>query len=175
MFIFLDMDGVIANFVDGAIEAAGLPITHDCVRTWDFFTPFMSVDEFWGHIHGTYEFWEGLEPYDWAHTLVDMCCDAGEVVFLSDSSHDECAPTGKVKWLKRHGFLNGTASNYLLGHQKNLVATQSNILIDDSIWNCSAWRKFVLFPQPWNTEDKQCLTTRLDFVEQQLRYLSCLS
>lgn len=150
MRIFLDMDGVMADFVSGAIEAAALPLTHDQVDRWNFFEPYMSAEEFWEHIHDTYEFWEGLEPYPWAQDLVELCKQYGEVIFLSDSSHDDNAPSGKVKWLRRHGFLNADSSNYMLGHQKYLLGHNDGLLIDDSPANCSKWRgKYILFPQKW--------------------------
>lgn len=154
MKIFFDMDGVVADFVSGAIEAAGLPLTHDQVDRWDFFEPYMTAEEFWKRIHDTYEFWEGLEPYPWAQELVDLCKSYGEVIFLSDSSHDDNAPSGKVKWLRRYGFLNDDSSNYMLGQQKSLlgwVAYRTPVLIDDSESNFVQWPgRSILFPQNWN-------------------------
>ena len=166
MKIFLDMDGVVTDFVSGAIEAAGLPLTHDDVDRWNFFEPYMTAEEFWKRIHETYEFWEGLEPYPWAHELVDLCKQYGEVVFLSDSSHDDNAPSGKVKWLRRYGFLNDDASNYMLGRQKALLGYGEGLLIDDSPANCNAWYStFILFPQRWNLYP---MIDRLEYVK---RYL----
>lgn len=150
MKIFLDMDGVVADFVSGAIEAAGLPLTHDRVDRWNFFEPYMSAEEFWKRIHDTYEFWAGLDPYPWAQELVDLCKQYGEVIFLSDSSHDDDAPSGKVKWLRRHGFLNEDSSNYMLGRHKELLCFRDHVLIDDSPANCSKWGNNILFPQKWN-------------------------
>lgn len=152
MKIFLDMDGVVADFVSGAIEVAALPLTHDQVDRWNFFEPYMSAEEFWKRIHDTYEFWEGLEPYPWAHELVELCKQYGEVIFLSDSSHDDNAPSGKVKWLRRHGFLNADSSNYMLGRQKHLLGEDwHHILIDDSQDNFMMWPgRSILFPQNWN-------------------------
>jgi len=150
MTIFLDMDGVMVDFVSGAIEAADLPLTHDDVTEWDFFKPYMTSEEFWERIHDTYEFWEGLQPYPWAQRLYDVCRGFDEVVFLSDSSHDVEAPSGKVKWLRRHGFLNDDASNYMLGRRKDLVRSYDDVLIDDNGPNCLKWNKFICFPRPWN-------------------------
>jgi 5'(3')-deoxyribonucleotidase len=154
MNIFLDMDGVVADFVSGAIEAADLPLKHDDIKTWDFFKPYMTATEFWKRIHDTYEFWEGLEPYPWAQDLVDLCKQYGDVIFLSDSSHDDNAPSGKVKWLRRHGFLAPDSSNYMLGRQKHLLGygDANWVLIDDSKDNCKSWESIsILFPQRWNT------------------------
>jgi len=151
MKIFLDMDGVVADFVSGAIEATGLPLTHDQVDRRNFFEPYMSAEEFWKRIHDTYEFWAGLDPYPWAQELVELCKQYGEVIFLSDSSHDDDAPSGKIKWLRRHGFLNEDSSNYMLGRQKHLLGHNDDLLIDDSVGNCNAWYSAcILFPQKWN-------------------------
>lgn len=169
MTIFLDMDGVMADFVSGAIEAADLPLTHDQVTRWNFFQDFMTSEEFWKRIHDTYEFWEGLEPYPWARELYDLCCGFDDVIFLSDSSHDDEAPSGKVKWLRRHGFLADDASNYMLGRQKGIVAVRGSVLIDDNWGNCSDWNRSILFPQPWNTPPFAAGADKLSIVHKRLR------
>lgn len=155
--IYCDLDGVIANFVEGAIEAADLPLTHDDVKEWDFFKPYMSSEEFWGRIHAQSCFWEDLPSYPWAHELVEALQGFGDVVFCSDPTLDDESATGKIKWLKRHGFVNPGERNYILAAEKWRLSLKDTVLIDDSFVNCQrfamgldSYGDTVLFPQRWN-------------------------
>lgn len=154
--IYCDLDGVIANFVEGAIEATGLPIVHDDVNQWDFFKPHMTAEDFWSRIHAQSCFWEDLPVYPWAHELVEALRGFGEVVYCSDPSHDDEAATGKIKWLKRHGFVEPHGKNYILMAQKWRLAANHSYLVDDSHKNCTDFAlagngTFNVFPQRWNT------------------------
>lgn len=153
--IYCDLDGVIANFVDGAIEAADLPLTHDDVNQWDFFKPYMSAEHFWGCVHTQSCFWEDLPVYPWAHELVEALRSFGDVVYCSDPTLDDESATGKIKWLKRHGFVRPGERNYILAAEKWRLSQSGVILLDDSPVNC---RRFytggnglsIQFPQRWN-------------------------
>ena len=154
--IYCDLDGVLANFVDGAIEAAGLPIVHNDVNQWDFFKPFMTAEDFWGRIHAQSCFWEDLPVYPWAHELVRALWDFGEVVFCTDPTLDDESATGKVKWLKRHGFVEPNGKNYVLMAEKWRLAADHSYLVDDSHKNCADFARagngtLNVFPQRWNT------------------------
>lgn len=154
--IYCDLDGVIANFVEGAIEAADLPLTHDDVKEWDFFKPYMSSEEFWGRVHAQSCFWEDLPVYPWAHELVEALRSFGDVVYCSDPTLDDESATGKIKWLKRHGFVKPGEKNYILTAEKWRLAAQHSYLVDDSYKNCVDFARhgngeWNVFPQRWNT------------------------
>lgn len=155
--IYCDLDGVIANFVEGAIEAAGLPITHDDVTQWDFFKAYMSPKEFWNRIHAQSCFWEDLPVYPWAHELVEGLWSFGDVVFCSDPTLDDESATGKIRWLKRHKFISRGSHNYVLTAEKWRLSKQNTILVDDSNINCQNFAmrmesdgEAIVFPQRWN-------------------------
>lgn len=153
--IYCDLDGVIANFVEGAIEAADLPLTHDDVKEWDFFKPYMSPEEFWGRVHAQSCFWEDLPVYPWAHELVEALRSFGDVVYCSDPTLDDESATGKIKWLKRYGFVRPGGRNFVLAAEKWMLSREGTFLVDDSVRNClhfSAWGDGVgtTFPQRWN-------------------------
>jgi 5'(3')-deoxyribonucleotidase len=155
--IYCDLDGVIANFVDGAIEAAALPLTHDDVARWNFFEPYMSQEHFWTCIHAHTYFWEDLPVYPWAHELVEALRSFGDVVFCSDPSHDDEAASGKIKWLKRHGFIGRCSQSFVLTAEKWRLSMQNTVLVDDSNINCQnfamrmeAEGEAIVFPQRWN-------------------------
>lgn len=152
--IYCDLDGVIANFVEGAIEAADLPLTHDDVNQWDFFKPYMSSEEFWGRIHAQACFWEDLPVYPWAHELVEALRSFGDVVYCSDPTLDDESATGKIKWLKRHGFMKPNGRNLILTANKWMLARPTRVLVDDYMGHLIPFVQHggeaVMFPQRWN-------------------------
>lgn len=152
--IFVDLDGVLADFVSAAIAAAELPITADQVEHWNFFEEYMDEEEFGKRINSTMYFWDDLPVYPWAHELVDYLKTKGDIVYCtSPGNHDEAA-TGKLNWLRRHGFLSKHSKNYVLTHYKWLLAGRDRILVDDSDQQCVHFDQMggavVLFPQQWN-------------------------
>ena len=152
--ILLDIDGVLADFVTGSIEACGLPITHDEVTQWNYYEPYMTKEEFWKRIHAQKYFWEDLPVYPGAHLLVEVMKQVGAVYFCSDPSGDDEAATGKIRWLKRHGFVNPGEDNYILTPHKHLLAGPNVVLVDDYAENVKKFRdrggEGVLYPQRWN-------------------------
>jgi len=170
--IFCDLDGVIANFVRGSIEACDLPIEHDDVKTWNFFKPYMNEYEFWRTIHEQKYFWEDLPIYPWAHELVDMLKRHGDVVFCTDPTHDDESATGKICWLKRHGFVKPGGKNFILTAEKWRLAKPRTVLVDDSVNNCLYFSVKgsigVTFPQPWNFSGRDSLQGRVGYVAEVL-------
>lgn len=167
--IFCDLDGVIADFVSASIEACDLPIGHDDVKTWNFFKPYMPAEEFWRTIHEQKYFWEDLPIYPWAHELVDMLKRHGDVVFCTDPSHDDESATGKIRWLKRHGFVGPGGMNYVLTAEKWRLAKPGTILVDDSEENCFEFTRKrgagITFPQPWNFAGRDFIPDRVGYLD----------
>jgi 5'(3')-deoxyribonucleotidase len=173
MIILIDLDGVLANFNAGAISAAGLPIRSEDVDSWDFFLPYMSEEEFTKAIDDTMYFWDDLEVYPWAHRLVEVCRAKGEVFFCSSpGNHDEAA-TGKLNWLRKNGFLGPKDKNYVLTHDKWLLAGPGRVLVDDSPFQLTKFRdaggERCTFPQPWNHTGGY--TDKVGYVENFLKHV----
>jgi len=155
--IFLvDLDGVIANFVAGSIEACELPLREEDVQQWDYYEPYMTRYEFWRRIHEHKYFWEDLPVYPVSYELVDDLESRGDVIFCTDPSGDDDAATGKVKWLKRNGFVTPGGNNFVLTHYKHLLAKPGVVLIDDYPANVERFIQHggeaLLFDRPWNTD-----------------------
>ena len=169
--IFVDLDGVLADFVSGAIAAAELPITADQVEHWNFFQEYMDEEEFNRRINEMMYFWEDLAVYPWAHELVDYLKTKGDIVYCtSPGNHDEAA-TDKLHWLRRHGFLSKHSTNYVLTHYKWLLAGRDRFLVDDSDQQCHAFDmsggSAIIFPQQWNMMG-DWVGSHLSSVKQQL-------
>jgi 5'(3')-deoxyribonucleotidase len=146
--ILLDLDGVICNFIKGALSIhnqSGYP-----VKNWSFFKDWgMSSEDFWGKIDKDTTFWESLEPYPWMGELVSLLPN---FTLSTSPSFSPYCYYGKRKWVQK--YFGYDFSNLMIGAQKELMAQSNRILIDDSEKNCerfiSAGGHAILFPQEWN-------------------------
>ena len=86
MHIYIDMDGVVADFVAGACRVHGRTIseeadadTRDFYKSWlvtdnEIVQHCMTTEEFWSPINALgAKFWEDLPVYPWAVDLVAYC------------------------------------------------------------------------------------------------------
>lgn len=158
MHIFLDMDGVIADFVGGAARAFG---KDPAKLEWpgdrsSVHIPLglESEDEMWRRLDmlGP-EFWEKLDVYPWADELWDVCARTGKVTILTKPSRSPDSASGKVRWLKR--WKGERFRDYIIcAAPKWLLAAPMRLLIDDHEKHFRQFRehlgKSILFPQPWN-------------------------
>jgi 5'(3')-deoxyribonucleotidase len=152
--VLLDMDGVLANFVQAMIDTHGWDLRHDQYESWAFHQSLgMSDEQFW---QPTEEpgWWLNIKPYPWAKEVVEMCGRVGKVVFCtSPSAHAACA-SEKVQWLRDHGLMGLREVRYQIGCHKELFAASGAVLIDDFDRNIAAFRQAgglsITFPQPWN-------------------------
>lgn len=158
--ILLDMDGVSTNFLKGVLHAHGRDYT-STIREWPKgeynIHKVLNIEmaELWAKIdeQGT-SFWEELEQYEWFDKLYEELKKRGNVYFCSSPSLDSSVLPGKLKWIQQRMGYN--FRNYVFTNQKQLLANNRTILIDDSPQMCERFHKFggnvVLFPQPWNRE-----------------------
>lgn len=180
--IYLDMDGVCCDFLDGALrllqEYAG--IDRDRVmRDWP-------QGEWALHKHvgitddtlfeliaskgGGPAFWSGLAEYDHARELYDFLSGHGDVVYLSAPTTHPCSLHGKVEWLQKRrgqGF-----RDYILTTHKHRLATPRALLIDDHPENCQKFVSHggfaVQFPSP-GFPLRESHETVLDYTKRKVR------
>lgn len=88
MRIVLDVDGVVANFVDGAREKCfqmfGVDIGE--AKKWNWMEDTLTKEEikkFWRTVQEDVEFWDGLKVLPWAEELVVRCRALGDVLFCT--------------------------------------------------------------------------------------------
>lgn len=156
--IFLDMDGVCADFVGAALEACGHPELAP-IRCWDMSKQMgITVSEFWRRIDAKgIGFWEGLQEYHWFNNMYDSLCRQGEVYFVSAPSNSIHSFSGKAAWLK--GRFSPHFNRLIFTQHKHLLAggPGERVLIDDNEKNCKSFREHggraILFPQTWNGAD----------------------
>ena len=169
--IFLDLDGVLADFVSAARDVhryhdpANVPADYVAAK-WDFFTDWgITGKTFWSHIHAKgldfYGSW--VQPYSWALTIlreVDRGHDDFAVLTAPSSSHWSYA--GKKLWVDTYlrpacrRPIKLIVANMPHGEDtKHLLAGPDRLLIDDNDENVGEFRRAgghaVVFPQLWNS------------------------
>lgn len=152
--VFLDVDGVLADFDGGADLWYGRDNGPSQQWGYDYQAMFgMSGTQFWEGLTET--FWETLPKLPWADELVDALESRfpGRVVFLT-SPPLKGGASGKATWLRKNYPKLYNDKRYLIGPGKSFVAQPNALLIDDRNKNCRLFKeaggKVVLFPQPWN-------------------------
>lgn len=155
--IWFDLDGVLADFVNGALKKyPDPPLAYADVR-WSIESQLgVAPAVFWPSLD--YAFWRGLEPLPDGFALYSAVVSRfGEdrVGFLSSPSDQPGCLDAKRDWVRE--YLGKSAARRLfLGSAKDLipVGDSRTLLIDDHEVNADNWRKAggssVLVPRPWN-------------------------
>ena len=159
MKILLDIDGVLANFVQGCRQFHGkdIPEPSDFNIAKSFG---MDSNSFWKPIKKSYQFWEALPLRPEGRHLISLINDMNLLknTYLLSNPVGSRGLAGRHDWIKRHYpyFLN--TNKFLLGPAKGLCNDGFNIIIDDYGKNCDKFVNSILWPQNWNdnrdVEDK---------------------
>jgi len=197
--VYIDLDGVIANFLQSAIEAhfevspIGGMVPSE-VYTWDFFEEYgLTREEFFRPINEWTGFWEYIEPYataeDFLFEVQQLVRSSGldvKVHFCSSPTQTADCYYGKMKWLEKHGFMKYADSLMLVSDKSTLIRPDA-ILIDDFQGNVDTWRLSgglaVLYPRQWNDggvcfveghgpSELEAVDTALDYLGAALKYRS---
>lgn len=176
--LFIDMDGVLVDFIGGCARLTGRPAPKRDPKIKDNRT----MEEWFGDdvwkritIAGS-DFWEGLEPFPWAAPLWERLCAANDndVYILSSPGNGRTAQQacyGKIAWCRKH--LGIDTDSIILAKSKSVVARPSVILIDDTDrilinWERSGGRGIV-FPQPWNGMYQACGEDPIAYLQRHLQ------
>lgn len=139
MRIFVDMDGVIVDWLGAAAKACGLDVRSPTIRNklkqgvelqeafgisdgamWSRITPYGS------------EWWANLQPLPWANELLTRLAQRGDVTLLTSPGKlpdvAATAAAGKIKYI--HQRLGGMP--YIITWHKERCVAPDVILVDDS-------------------------------------------
>lgn len=157
MKVILDVDGVLANFAEGASLLHNRP------------NPFLNPNNFgnywmekiWGMPqqefieHMDYEFWDTLPLMPDASLIVDLVIKAfgrPNICILTKPLDTIGCLEGKKSWLKRNFPM--IMDNWLFGNNKNFCSHSNSLLIDDNEKHCREFQqaggRAFLVPAPWN-------------------------
>lgn len=160
--IYLDMDGVIADWDRSAEELLGQPIDS------------VSKSQLWKRIDAEgFKFWADLKPFPYAEKFVNELRRIDEVVICSSPSLDVKSVSGKLRWLQKF-FGSRNFRNYVFTPQKHLLGKDGNILIDDREKHVEGFNQNggfgILFPRPYN-RNKKYADDPVNYVIDQLRLM----
>lgn len=163
--IFLDVDGVLADWVGGVCNLFDLDQA-DLEAQWkadewgiDSVLGNLGVTdvEMWAAIDKAgADFWASLEPLPWAHSLYELCNTYAPTTILTSPSQHPSSAAGKMAWLEDNLGPNFETPfrDFLIGSVKHTVARPGVMLIDDRPSTIEAFRNAggegLLFPRPWN-------------------------
>lgn len=158
--VFLDMDGVIADFAGGAFKAHGRPNPYEEAenrgefhfdKIWR-----VSDEEFWAPINARGAgFWANLEKTKEADQIVAALTEwvgIDNICILSAPSADPRCIPGKLEFLAREF---PQIKHTMFGSAKHLLAGPDKWLVDDKDLNVNGFRNnggsAILVPRPWNS------------------------
>jgi len=170
--VFLDLDGVIINWIGGAIDWFGLNKEHWEMDVYNkiITETGLSINEFWKELN-TPDFWEELQMYRGAWDILNM---------LSRLPVDVCLLTAPVwhaagwrqNWIQENLPWYFYNRRYLIGPAKEFCAQPFAYLIDDADKNVEEFNEAggmgILYPQPWNKNRDIKVNDRLDYITKQL-------
>lgn len=183
--IFLDMDGVLADFVQAALRVHFGNEWRDVLRAWPkgayetYDHMGITVDQFWAKINKCgADFWAGLPLFPWTDSLIKACQALGTICVLSSPSrHPDCVQ-GKLRWIRR--VFGEKFRNYIFApkQHKYLLAAPGRYLVEDSEQNAAEFVEAggggaVIIPQPWNTRPPAKGLEVVTLVQNELRSLLC--
>lgn len=158
MYCFLDMDGVIVDFVGGVCKAHNRKspyLEQSSYGVWDMEKLWgISVDEFWQPTEYP-GFWRQLEPTTDAEQIVKLVTNAfglGNIAVLTAPSDSIWCVNEKREWMKSH--FPALAKNMIFTSAKRFLAGEDRVLVDDRDKNIDqfsqAGGQTILVPRLWN-------------------------
>jgi hypothetical protein len=126
--LFLDLDGVFADFDDRVKILTGLH-PHELTKR-----------KLWTAVNADKDFFISLNKTDTADELWDFCKNL-EPTFLTGAPMGECFRSQKVDWVEKT-FGSEYKTIVLPKREKRLYSGPMNILIDDSIENIEQWSEY---------------------------------
>jgi hypothetical protein len=131
--IFVDMDGVLANFVEGVESAKYLNGPFEKQSDYDQ----RKVE-----LSNAGLFFD-LPPMNDMRTLVDYVKSTGidwEILSCSGEQNRDKVAKDKFKWIRKHVDIDVLVTCTLKGKEKAVFARPGYVLIDDKVSNITAWQ-----------------------------------
>jgi 5'(3')-deoxyribonucleotidase len=162
--IYLDLDGVLVDFLGGLAEVADVDpdSLRSCTHYWGVTEVLAretgrpwSVEDFWGLIEkGGHSLWANLNKYPWCDDLYALCCSFAPTVIMTSPGKHPSSASGKMEWIQKNL---PNVERFAITPCKHHMSHPGAILIDDNPEGCSQFMLHggaaYLFPQNWNTED----------------------
>ena len=157
--VFVDLDGVLCDFVGGVLKLHGLemPNFNGAYDISDVLG--MSVNKFWGAINEKDDFWATLEKTadsDEILQILEKSFGTSNIFFLSSPQNNSACYKGKIEWVIKN--YSAYKKRLILTGHKHLLASKGRYLVDDSEVNCAKFSsrggKSFLYGRAWNRSYK---------------------
>jgi len=159
--VFLDMDGVLSDFVSASIDFYNLGIKHEDVIHWDTLHEIYSAktgrtkSDFWEDL--SVKFWSEMPKTRECDKILALVSEYSPIILtappMSEKAIGDCV-TGKLMWIKKFIPEYFYSARFMIGARKDRCAHKGAVLIDDNNENCWGWNdkggSAVLVPRPWN-------------------------
>ena len=132
--IFLDVDGVIANWSKSICEKLKVEYPKNTTFPYQrWLAEKINVNDIFPHTD-TFEFWESLEKFPWSDRLVNLVNDTGiEWRFLTKPMENPNCYAGKAAWIMKH-YPKHLGKLWIVNGTKSAICRDSgDLLIDDDI------------------------------------------
>lgn len=150
--VFLDLDGVIVDFMTNAYKRAGLAFDYKGHHQWQMdLSCFPGTEgQFWESL--TPAFWEGLPLTKEGPEILRWLKPYKPTILTAPTRN---SATSKLKWIRKNLPEYYHEKRYLIGPGKVACARAGAILIDDKEETCDLWNEAggtaILVPRPWNS------------------------
>lgn len=141
--IYLDMDGVVADFRQRFYNTVSDPKTGKLLYP-DQYRSLYGIDAFWEEINGQgIKFWEGI-PFTpngkklWREVKTLAKVHGYKLEMLTAPSLEEGSRIGKERWVAKN-LLPNPKVNFKFSKRKQELAKPGDILIDDRLDNIQRW------------------------------------
>ena len=162
--LFLDVDGVLCNWVKGAHEVHGVPYDPEWPYIkgpagWDFYKD-PRFDVTFDHLFDgmARQFWANLEWMPDGKEILSVCEEyfGDDICLLTAPHHGDGVVDGRLDWIESQ--MPQYRKRTLVGSCKEVIAEvggRNAILVDDWDRNLDAWKKAggtaIHCPRPWNS------------------------
>lgn len=177
--VFVDMDGVLVDFVGGVLKSHSLPLStikrfegaYDIAAVLN-----MKPRDFWRHLDEDRRFWAELEPTPECFEIMarlESYFDRKDIYLLSSPAISPDCFSGKAEWVAAH--LPTYMNRLFLMNKKHFCAAPGRLLIDDSDTNVAKFKSAggaaVLLPRPWNSRHAELRNkTTISIFEKEINY-----
>lgn len=146
--VFLDMDGVIADYLGAVHKLMGEP-----KRLWKgheiHYAYYLDEDYFVKQLNEEDGFWDKMKPTPAAALIVQLLLVHTDLYIVSDPKH--CYDwNAKVRWMAKN--FNIKESRIILTPHKHLLAAPGRLLIDDFLFNTKKWTDHGGIAHWWDVE-----------------------
>jgi len=160
--LYLDMDGVLCDFVTGAFKALGIHHWETYMKQSEDLSTWAgkSNEEIWDKIHDLgVGFWD-LPKYEHSDFLVEWLTrlttsnNASLYILTDPGPYPEESIPGKLKWLEAY-YPHISPKHVIFTSRKHLLSRRGALLIDDQLNNYNDFSrsgdgKSVWFRHPWH-------------------------